>query len=202
MKQLGFISNNKTSALIDKGNIVWLPLPRFDSPSLFTRLLDEEGGEFSIYLEEEPKMSYVYPNVLKTEAQGVEIIDIMPKGESGIIRYIKTEKPLKAIIKPLFNYGLYKPIIEERKRGFRFLNPIDNDCLALISDKIKRTGYFEWEILPGEIYIYLIYSSDEKYGPFNKGSSLIYDLKHSFRRSFTYWKNFYEKIKLKIRKIY
>lgn len=48
MKQLGFISNNKTAALIEKGIVLWLPLPRFDSQSVFNKLLDEDGGEFTI----------------------------------------------------------------------------------------------------------------------------------------------------------
>lgn len=204
MKQLGYITNNKTSALIDNGSIVWLPLPKYDSPSVFNKLLDEDGGEFTVKLDESINMYYLHPNVLKTESHDVEIIDLMPKGESGIIRFVETKKTLNITIKPLFNYGLYKPIIEERKRGYRFLNPQGNDCIAVISDKLKRTGYYEFEISPGESYIYLIYSPDSRYGPFNKGSSLTYDFKHAFKKSLNQWKFFFKdkKEKDELDKIY
>jgi len=40
MKFYGFTSNGTTAALIDPaGSVDWLPLPRFDSPSVFTRML-------------------------------------------------------------------------------------------------------------------------------------------------------------------
>lgn len=44
-----FLSNGITSALETEGSIEWFPVPRFDSQSIFTRILDaEKGGYFSI----------------------------------------------------------------------------------------------------------------------------------------------------------
>ncbi len=49
MYELGLIGNCQTSALIDRGGSVsWLCLPRPDSPPVFGRLLDDEGGHFSV----------------------------------------------------------------------------------------------------------------------------------------------------------
>ncbi|WP_462319529.1 trehalase-like domain-containing protein, partial [Marinilabilia sp.] len=52
MKNLnyGIVGNGKSAALIsDKGSVEWLCLPKFDSPSIFGSLLDEnKGGHFSI----------------------------------------------------------------------------------------------------------------------------------------------------------
>ena len=46
----GIIGNCKTAALIsDKGSIDWTCFPRFDSPSVFAKLLDEKiGGSLEI----------------------------------------------------------------------------------------------------------------------------------------------------------
>ena len=49
LEDLGLIGNCQLSALVERsGSIVWCCLPRFDSEPVFGRLLDENGGEFSI----------------------------------------------------------------------------------------------------------------------------------------------------------
>ena len=49
MYQLGLIGNCQMSALVDhSGAITWLCLPRPDSPPVFGKILDDDGGHFSI----------------------------------------------------------------------------------------------------------------------------------------------------------
>ena len=49
MYNYGLIGNCQTSALVNKtGSIDWLCMPRPDSPPVFGRMLDPEGGYFSI----------------------------------------------------------------------------------------------------------------------------------------------------------
>jgi len=89
----GVIGNGRVLALVapDSG-IEWLCLPRFDSPSLFGALLDEErGGVFRFLLGGQRhvgRSAYVpNTNVLRTELvagdSGVEIIDFAPRVYRG-----------------------------------------------------------------------------------------------------------------------
>jgi len=90
MKNLdyGVIGNCRTAALISKtGSIDWLCLPDFDSPSVFTKLLDnEKGGSFGFIVSDEYTISQSYlgnTNVLVTEFNSLEnafsVIDYMPR---------------------------------------------------------------------------------------------------------------------------
>lgn len=89
------------------------------------------GENLQLEFGENINTEYVYPNVLKTYNKDVEIIDLMPKGESAIIRFVRSNRPLKVMIKPFFNYGLYKPIIEENRKGYRFYTLTEGTVLQL-----------------------------------------------------------------------
>ncbi|WP_088655098.1 glycoside hydrolase family 15 protein [Geofilum rhodophaeum] len=103
----GIIGNCRSGALVsDKGAIEWLCLPKFDSSSVFGKLLDEEkGGSFEILPETEAQISQKYDwntNILITRftcTDGIfEVHDFMPryKLDNGnyymppdVIRYFK-----------------------------------------------------------------------------------------------------------------
>ena len=68
----GAIGNGRVIALVGPDtSIDWLCLPRFDSPSIFARLLDEErGGSFAFEPMDLISSSMAYlrnTNVLRTE---------------------------------------------------------------------------------------------------------------------------------------
>ena len=89
----GAIGNGRVLALIGPDtSIDWLCLPRFDSPSVFARLLDQErGGTWSFKPVEDWRATAGYvrnTNVLRTEvetADGVlEIYDFAPRLMQGL----------------------------------------------------------------------------------------------------------------------
>ncbi|MDD3194192.1 MAG: glycoside hydrolase family 15 protein [Paludibacter sp.] len=91
----GVIGNCRTAALISKcGSIDWCCFPDFDSPSVFSRLLDyEKGGHFGINTSGEYVITQRYvahTNILVTSFESTdahfEILDFMPRYKTGDIK--------------------------------------------------------------------------------------------------------------------
>jgi GH15 family glucan-1,4-alpha-glucosidase len=103
----GVIGNCRTAALVsDEGSIEWMCLPKFDSASVFSKILDKEkGGEFGIIPSGayETEQAYIpRTNLLVTRFTNgkdtFEIIDFMPRYKEGeqeyyappdVIRYLR-----------------------------------------------------------------------------------------------------------------
>jgi alpha,alpha-trehalase len=133
----GAIGNGRVLALVGPDTSVdWLCLPRFDSPSIFARLLDEERGGCWAF---EPldlvssSMSYVRnTNVLRTEivtAQGrCELLDLAPWLPTGLsvdapaeihrlIRPIDGAPRIRVCFDPRPEYGRQQPVIVPDAQG-------------------------------------------------------------------------------------
>lgn len=104
----GAIGNGRVLALVGPDtSIDWLCLPRFDSPSVFARLLDQQrGGSWSFKPVEDWRATAAYvrnTNVLRTEvemADGVlEIYDFAPRLMDGL----KVDAPIELcrLLRPL-----------------------------------------------------------------------------------------------------
>ena len=87
LETLGLIGNCQYSALIsNEGKVVWCCLPRFDSEPVFGRLLDEDGGTFSVGTPDgSPGVQRYLPNtnVLETRFSTSEgtfrVLDFAPR---------------------------------------------------------------------------------------------------------------------------
>ncbi|MBO0784213.1 MAG: glycoside hydrolase family 15 protein, partial [Ktedonobacteraceae bacterium] len=125
IENYGIIGDMHSAALVGiNGSIDWLCLPRFDSPSIFAAILDDEkGGRFDIssLIEGVKSKQFYWPdtNVLVTRflstAGIAEVVDYMPVGEAAqrfgkhqLVRRIKVvhgEMPFRLICHPAFNYA-------------------------------------------------------------------------------------------------
>jgi GH15 family glucan-1,4-alpha-glucosidase len=138
----GIIGDCHTAALISNaGSVDWLCTPRFDSPSVFTRLLDtERGGHFMVQPAEpfRAEVKYVdYSAVLQTTFQthrGVATLtDFMPlrlgsgrrrfaqpQARHRLIRIVEGregEVPLAIDFSPRPDYGRTTPVLSATTSG-------------------------------------------------------------------------------------
>ena len=110
----GMIGNGNVIALIaPTGAMEWLCMPRFDSPSLFARLLDaDRGGVFRFLWEGEETVGvqrYVpNTNVLTTRFErgdaAWEVIDFAPRLPSGWgvaapVRVVRIVRPIRGVVR-------------------------------------------------------------------------------------------------------
>ncbi|MBW9140424.1 MAG: glycoside hydrolase family 15 protein [Candidatus Aramenus sp.] len=196
-----FLSNGLTSALENDGSVDWFPCPRFDSPSVFTKLLDREGGHFAV----RPLVEYVYRKeylrdslILESEfkvkdGKRLRLVDFLPLSLPGIIRIYESEIPFYAEIKPSFNYGLIKPGVEVREAGLIFKNPTSKEGIEVLVH-----GDFQIEgdrilLNPGKGYLYLLYSKDLRYGLFSQKGFVYSKPYEALERALKYWRGQLEK---------
>jgi len=119
----GVIGDLQTAALVStEGDIEWLCLPRFDSPSVFAALLDDErGGRFSVRCAGATRTKQMYlpdSNILVTRFLGEssvgEVVDFMvPRERNGrgtlqlvrIVRAVRGQVRVQICCAPAFDYG-------------------------------------------------------------------------------------------------
>ena len=122
----GIIGDLHTAALVSTdGDIDWLCLPRFDSPSVFAALLDgERGGRFTVRAVGATRTKQMYlpdSNVLLTRFLGehavLEVVDFMVPHEHGShdhrgahqlvrkIRAVRGRVQVDIRCEPAFDYG-------------------------------------------------------------------------------------------------
>lgn len=119
----GVIGDLHTAALVStEGDIEWLCLPRFDSPSVFAALLDDErGGRFSVRCAGATRTKQMYlpdSNILVTRFLGEssvgEVVDFMvPRERNGrgtlqlvrLVRAVRGQVRVQIRCAPAFDYG-------------------------------------------------------------------------------------------------
>src|SRR3954465_7716895 len=118
IENYGIIGNLRTAALVGMdGSIDWLCLPRFDSPSVFAAILDDnKGGRYRIAPAggDVRHKQFYWPdtNILITRflhADGIgEVEDYMPVGSDQIIRRVRVVRGRMAFrleCRPAFDYA-------------------------------------------------------------------------------------------------
>ena len=125
----GVVGNCRTAALISEGgSIDWLCFPSFDSPSVFSKLIDDEhGGSFTLLVSADYRCKQTYvkeTNILRTlfesEEGSFEVFDFMPRYRTinfghhsppELCRYIRPiagTPRFRVQYNPVMNYGKEK----------------------------------------------------------------------------------------------
>ncbi|MGI8743719.1 MAG: glycoside hydrolase family 15 protein [Bryobacteraceae bacterium] len=208
IEDYGVIGNLRTVALIGKtGNIDWLCLPNFDSPSIFAAILDErKGGSFRLYptTDEVTRKQLYWPdtNVLITRflsSDGVgEIMDYMPIGARredygyhGLVRRLKVVRgtmQFRMECCPAFNYAQDSHTIEIVEGGARLSSPGLRIALAsTVPVQCSDSGVVaEFTLQEGQMASFELHSlkhDDGKIGLSEAESTRL------FQETVDYWRN-------------
>ncbi|MEX2619569.1 MAG: glycoside hydrolase family 15 protein [Egibacteraceae bacterium] len=134
------LSDCHSAALVDSaGSVEWWCAPRFDSPSLFARLLDDRAGHFSISPVEAAQVTRRYVDgtlvlttTFDTESGTVELTDALAMGQGVRGHDLGAGSPrallrravctrgtveLEVDFTPRFEYGLTSPVVHRDDGG-------------------------------------------------------------------------------------
>jgi GH15 family glucan-1,4-alpha-glucosidase len=146
IEDYGLIGNMRTAALVGaNGSIDWFCPRRFDTPSVFAAILDDDtGGRFQITpVDRSPTQRQMYwpeTNILITRflcEEGVaEIIDYMPvpaHESRWLVRHVKMVRgslPLRVVCQPRFNYARDDHKLTITENGALFRSAADTLALS------------------------------------------------------------------------
>ena len=159
----GVIGDTRTAALVGAdGSIDWCCFPRFDSPSVFGALLDEErGGRFRI----RPVRAYTsqqryFPltNILVTSfhlhdgSGAIEVLDFMPAPDAAApiaapheihrrVRGVRGSVDVEVTFEPRFDYARAHTVLTTCPEG---VHAHDDTESLLLSSSVA----FDWEVTP------------------------------------------------------
>jgi alpha,alpha-trehalase len=134
------LSDCRSAALVSRaGSIDWLCLPRFDSPSVFGRILDQDAGHWTIHPTTEGEVSRRYrertmvlETTFRTASGQATLVDAMAAGPnpSGhdlcassprvLLRQITCDEgrvELEMEYAPRTEYGIVWPVLGRAERG-------------------------------------------------------------------------------------
>ncbi len=138
----GLLADCNSAALVDRaGSISWLCLPRYDSPAVFARILDPDGGHWSIgptgrFRSERRYLpgTLVIETTFVTENGSVKLVDALAFGEGErkhelglaaphlllrLLEGVVGEVELRLELAPRPEYGLVKPLFRQTETGGR-----------------------------------------------------------------------------------
>ncbi len=193
-----FLSNGFTGAIVLDGSIDWFPCPKFDSPSIFSKILDDRtGGYFSIKPELPYKIrtSYIEDtlvarNEFSTSKGVLNVTDFLPIGNTGIIRIYESKVPFIADISPLFGYGMINPGVEQTDGGLIFRNRGSEEGLEVrIDGKYGMVEDSTVRVEPGKGSIFALYSKDLRYGLFSNKGFVYPEPYDTFHKTVRYWRD-------------
>jgi len=207
----GVVGNCRSAALIsEKGSIDWFCFPDFNSPSIFTRILDvEKGGEFSFEVSDNYSITQKYvvnTNILCTlftaDEGSFEVLDFMPRYKlidpdfylpPEIYRYIRllSGKPIfKVNYNPKMNYAKME-VLHHISMNYIKTDSVNDplDCIYLYSS-IKFASIIGKKEITLEADQFLLLSNNQKLININ-----IDRVSLEYNRTKVYWLNWVNRSK-------
>ncbi len=135
IEDYGYISDLETGALVGRnGSVDWYCVPRFDSPSCFTKLLgDEENGFWKIAPEHggmAVRRKYRDDTlILESEFEDaggcVRLTDFMALRDGGptlvrVVDGVRGSVPMEMDFRVRYDYGSVRPVVAPCEGGFTF----------------------------------------------------------------------------------
>ena len=200
----GAIGNCRTAALVsERGSIDWLCFPDFDSPSVFSALLDQQqGGSFGFVLPENSVCSQKYipgTNILVTRvATGdgeFEIVDFMPRYRIAdnnyfippeiyrILRPVSGSPKVRIHFDPKMNYARHGAIVQHIEDYLLCAAETGNESVYLYSS-LDFAAIRESREIALEKEEFLLLSYNQKIIPIDMERALL-----EFERTKIYWIN-------------
>ncbi len=212
IEDYGIIGNMRSVALVGKkGSIDWFCFPHFDSPALFSRILDENAGGFFEICPENGDFNskqFYWPetNVLITRFsvhEGiVEVTDYMPVGDDikndkdyrivRRVRGIHGNVKMKVECKPGFNFSRDGHTIEITNEGAIFRSKELDMGLASTTPLKKKdhSGGSVFDVHEEESFVFVLHKVE-------KGNNcLSFDEKQAeerFLRTLSFWRKWLAK---------
>lgn len=173
MKPFYAILANGMTALLagPTGAIDWLPVPRFDGPTIFGRLLDEHsGGYVSLEPDHYDTVSQQYLSdglCLETRfrvgEEEARVRTWMSVGRTAIWMQCRTAVPLRLTCRPAFGYGAVRPAYYPLAGGMRYQNPHGPEMAQLIIHGAYQSSgrVDQWILPPGEATVVIRVATEQ-----------------------------------------
>jgi len=203
--EYGLIGNSYAAALVSNdASIDWCCLPRFDSPSVFAAILDDEkGGRFHIRPQTpfESQQSYlpdtnILQTTFRTDTGTVTVIDFMPcyrTSGHGLAKFSEIRRlvectagqvPLEVVFEPKLDYARDDTLISISKYGVAVRGRAGKLALSSMIpfaiDGDKAIGSFTLQ--QGESAQFIL-----RYGADQPRSPGIYNSPRKLQRTLAYW---------------
>ena len=210
IEDYGFLSDCQSAALVSiDGSVDWLCFPRFDSPSVFARLLDPDAGSWTLSPIGTVRSSRDYlPDslVLRTEHEtstgSVEVLDalVFEQGARGsyigmsvphslvrLVRGLSGEVEMATTITPRLEYGLTRPLVTPTESGFLARGgPVELQLVADVAIECSpHGGSARFTVTAGQEVAFRLSFRD----PYDAGSFEVFDSGLALENTTAAWRS-------------
>src|SRR3954452_20772949 len=152
------ISDCRSAALVDSsGSVEWLCFPRFDGPSVFARLLDDDAGHWQVQPEAEwtagrpyAGRSLALETTFRTADGELVLTDALGLGPDNQGHALGTDVPHVLVRRLACTSGAVDVVVDYRPRPeYGLIVPL----LAAVDGGVTARGGADWLVLtlPGEV---------------------------------------------------